>query len=286
MTDMDDKLSFFKENGYVIFEDVFDHDLMQAWVDKYDELVERHTAPGKEPVTWLESITEDEPELMLPAVANPTLLDFSEKVMGPFVQLDTLTFFNFLPVPREEGVGQATGWHRDRWAWLPEGPQYIKPNGCNAIVYLQDLTNERGPLRLVPGSHRTDTTLPEKQRKEPHPDEQLIYPRAGDVVFTHCSLFHSGTPNISDDPRHFLSIYYNLSWLKHKDDHSGPNVQKIIDDARRREDRRIQRLFGVDNQLFWRVNSGHALPDAEMWLKWLQEDRAVLTEEFIMPAHP
>lgn len=276
---MDEKLTFFKENGYVIFERVFDHDLVQSWIDKYDELVVRQTFPAKDPKPWLADVMESEPRLMMPAVAHPTLLDFAERVMGPFVQLDNLTLFNLSPMPKEDGAGKALGWHRDRWGWLPDGPQYIKPTACNAIVYLQDLTEERGPLRLVPGSHRSAVVPAPGHRERPHPDEQLMYLKAGDVVFTHCCLLHSGTPNISAEPRHFLSIYYNLSWLKHTDNHSGPNVQRIIDDARRRDDRRIQRLFGVDNQLCFRANSGHALPDNEIWKKWISEDQAVLKEE-------
>lgn len=283
---MDDRFAFFKENGYIVFEGVFGRAQVQAWIDTYDDLVERQTAPGQEPKKWLDSIVEYEPALMLPAVAHPTLLDFAEKAMGPFVQLENLTFYNFEPVSKGEGAGEVIGWHRDRWGWLPEGPQYIKPSGCNAIIYLQDLTDERGPLRLVSGSHRTDTSVADEHRKERHPDELLLYPAAGDVVFTHCSLFHSGTPNTSGGPRHFLSLYYNHVGLRHTDDHSGPNVQKIIEDARRRDDRRIQRLFGVDNQLTWRADSGHALPDEEIWKIWIEQDRAVLKEELNLRAGP
>ncbi|MGA1160769.1 MAG: phytanoyl-CoA dioxygenase family protein, partial [Burkholderiaceae bacterium] len=32
----------------------------------------------------------------------------------------------------------------------------MPPLACNAITYLQDLTEEYGPLRVIPGSHRRD----------------------------------------------------------------------------------------------------------------------------------
>jgi ectoine hydroxylase-related dioxygenase (phytanoyl-CoA dioxygenase family) len=283
---MDEKIEFFKENGYVVLEGVFERSQAEAWRATYDDLVARRTLPGQEAEKWLIDVVEGEPRLMLSAVANPTLIAFAERVMGPFVQLDSLTFFNFDPVSKEDDTGEATGWHRDRWGGLPAGPQYIRPNACNAITYLQDLTDERGPLRLVPGSHRAAVTISDDRRHEPHPDERLVYPCVGDVVITHCNLLHSGTRNLSEASRHFISIYYNLSWLKHRDNHGGPNVQRILQDARRREDRRTQRLFGVDNQLFWRVNSGHMLPDEEMWNTWIENDRGVLKEELNLEGEP
>ena len=39
--------------------------------------------------------------------------------------------------------------HRDRWGRMPNG-QYERPLAFNAITYLQDLTDETGPLRIVP----------------------------------------------------------------------------------------------------------------------------------------
>lgn len=84
------------------------------------DLVERQTPLGAEkPTQWLSSVVEYEPWLMLPAVNNPTILDFAERVMGPFVQLDNLTFMAFPSLPHAEAEGRASGWHRDIWAWVP-----------------------------------------------------------------------------------------------------------------------------------------------------------------------
>ena len=50
-------------------------------------------------------------------------------------------------------------------------------------------------------------------------------------------------------------------------------MQKIIDGARANNDRRLMRLFGVDDQVYTRANSGFNQPDEEMWDKWISEDR-------------
>ncbi|MFP6724930.1 MAG: hypothetical protein VCF25_32365, partial [Candidatus Poribacteria bacterium] len=52
--------------------------------------------------------------------------------------------------------------------------------------------------------------------------------------------------------RYFISRFYNKSYLPHRDVHSGPNTQQIIDIGRQRNDRRLMRLFGVDDLLFSR----------------------------------
>ena len=261
----------------MVLENIFTEAQMQAWKDGYEGMVSRQLTFGGVK-GWLRHLTEAEPRLMLPAVANPNILDFAEKVMGPFVQLDNLTFMGFPSVSKEEAEGKASGWHRDRYGWLPEGPQYIKPPACNAIAYMQDLTDEYGPLRVVPGSHRSNVVPSDDDRQKPHTDEKIIHVKAGDVVFTHCCVLHSGTPNYSGKLRYFFSIYYNLSYMKTTDNHNGPNITAIIGNAEKRDDRRTKRLFGVDNQVEMRVNSGFAKHDEVIWEEWIEEDRVVLKE--------
>lgn len=277
MRGLDERLKEFRELGYTVFEGAYDAAQMAEWKAHYDDMVRRSTSPGAPPKLWLSSVVELEPWLMLPAVNNEEILDFAERVMGPFVQLDNVTFMGFPSVPKEEAENRASGWHRDRWGWMPEGPQYVRPSACNAIVYLQDLTDEYGPLRVVEGSHRRAVTVASRgDLQRPHPEEKILRVKAGDVVFTHCSLLHSGTPNSSGKPRYFISNYYNRIGTPTVDNHAGPNVQKIVAAARERNDRRLMRLFGVDDLIAARANAFFMAPDEEMWAKWIDEDRAVL----------
>ena len=272
-TELERHLTAFKEQGYTVFENVYDELTMDSWKKKYHQLLE--DAYAKEDRTWWFANTcELAPKLMLPAAANPLILDFAEKVIGPFVQLDNMTLAGFPSVSAEEAAGKVSGWHRDRWARMPEGADYYSPLSINAICYLQDLTNEYGPLRVIPGSHRQRAIIAEEDLLKPHPEEVIIPMKAGNVVVTHNGLLHSGTPNTSGKLRYFFSVYYNKTWLKHTDNHSGPNVQRIVKEARDRNDHRIMRLFGVDDHLPIRCNSGFTVPDEERWAKWAAEDRA------------
>ena len=261
--DNDGRLAEYRAQGYTIFEGAYDEPLMQSWR-------EEHQHPrGEGP------FIERASDLFWPAIANPLILDFAERVVGPFVQLDNFTFAASPPVEPEEGEG--CFWHRDRWAHMPNGV-YEPPLAMNAISYLQDLTNESGPLRVIPGSHVKSVRIDLDQGNKPHKDEVILHLNAGDVVLTHNCLLHSGTQNTSGKLRFFFSIYYNITWLQHTDSFEGPTCHRLIEEARQRNNRRALRLLGVDEQRPERSNSLFRLPDEVRWQEWLEEDRKALKE--------
>lgn len=265
-------LKEFKQQGYTIFENVYDTASMEQWKGKFNELQQEAVTNKKRP-WWFGHMLERAPRLMLPAVAHPTILEFAELLLGPFVQLDNLTLAGFPSSTKEEINGTVSGWHRDRWGQVPRSDAYERPHAINAIAYLQDLTEEFGPLRVIPGSHRQPLTLTAEERNRPHPDEKIHHLRAGDVVVIHNNLIHSGTPNTSGQTRYFFSVYYNLTWLKPTDNHNGPNVQALIQEARTANDHRLLRLLGVDEKLRARNNHGFLSDDEEMWRQWSEEDK-------------
>ena len=271
MIPLDARLEAYKTDGFTIFEKVFDEPQMQRWREKHQEL-----SAANDGQTWFGNTLELAPELMWPAVTHPTILDFVEQVMGPFVQLDNLTLAAFASMEPAEAEGRVSGWHRDRWAHVPYTDAYHRPNAINAISYLQDLTDEFGPLRVIVGSHRKPITIEDTERGKPHPDETLIHMKAGDVVITHNGLVHSGTPNTSGQLRYFFSIYYNLTWLKHTDHHTGPHTQKLLAEAKAANNHQHKRLLGLDEQLQPRCNSGFLQADEERWEEWAAADRAAI----------
>jgi ectoine hydroxylase-related dioxygenase (phytanoyl-CoA dioxygenase family) len=147
------------------------------------------------------------------------------------------------------------GWHRDRYAQVPRGG-YQNPVAITVLCYLQDMTEEFGPLRVIPGSHRTGLLIPDDERKRTHQEEKLVPLNAGDVIVFHSAMLHTGSPNMSGRERIFMGGQYNCTWMRHVDKHSGPTVQQLIREAKARNDHRTMRLFGVDEQLEERINSG------------------------------
>lgn len=269
---IDERFEKYKTNGFTIFERVFDESQMLLWREKHQQLSAENDGQ-----TWFGNMLEAAPDLMWPAVTHPTILEFVEKVMGPFVQLDNLTLAAFSSIEPQKAKGRVSGWHRDRWAHVPYTDAYHRPNAINAISYLQELTDAFGPLRVIIGSHRTPLTMEDTERAKPHPAEMLIHMKAGDVVITHNGLVHSGTPNTSGQLRYFFSIYYNLTWLKHTDHHSGPHTQQLLAEAKAANNHQLMRLLGVDEQLQPRCNSGFLLPDEERWEEWAAADRGAIS---------
>ena len=273
---MDDRLAQYQRDGFTVFENAYDKTQMQAWRAEQDRLEDISTGPyAQNRSWWFGNMLERAPHLMWPAVVNPLVLDLAEAVVGPFVQLDNLTLAAF-PSADPAEAGKASGWHRDRWAYMPSGT-YQRPLALNAICYLQDLTEGFGPLRIITDSHIRPVSIEEEERDKPYADEVIVHMKAGDVVLTHNGLLHSGTPNTSGELRFFFSVYYNMSWLKHTDTFEGPNCQQLIRWARERDDHRALRLLGVDDHLQARGNSGFQVADELRWQEWANADREALS---------
>ncbi|MDQ6856025.1 MAG: phytanoyl-CoA dioxygenase family protein [Candidatus Dormibacteraeota bacterium] len=81
---------------------------------------------------------------------------------------------------------------------------------AQAMFFLDDVTADNGPTRLVPGSHRSGS-IPPKNLSDPrarHRDEECITGPAGDVLVFSSHLWHSGTGNSSGRARRVITVTY------------------------------------------------------------------------------
>ena len=128
---------------------------------------------------------------------------------------------------------------------------YTPPLACNYLTYMQatDGTEATAPLRVVPGSHRDYSTVPE-DLADPSARwaerEHLVSAPAGSVVFTHCDILHSGSHNSRPETRYFVSCYINRLGLPVRDVQQGALVEAKLAQARARRDLRIIRLLGQE----------------------------------------
>jgi ectoine hydroxylase-related dioxygenase (phytanoyl-CoA dioxygenase family) len=100
--------------------------------------------------------------------------------------------------------------------------------GVNSMVMLDDMTEENGPTRVVPGSHRwspinvpdinmgdvksieIDAATKPKVPKDPvatYPGEFHVTGKAGSVAVINGCLWHGGTTNFSGKPRRVLHLF-------------------------------------------------------------------------------
>lgn len=273
---LQEHLEEFKTVGFTLFPKMLDDVWVKAMRDSFDEIGDRLPNPdGSRPQVFVD-VLEHKPDLVLSALQNDRLLDFCEMIVGPHVQLESITYRR--TAPQDPNTNPVLGFHRDMFAEFPQEGIYQRPLLFNALSYLQDLDDEIGPLRIIPGSHMKAMSLTDEERKQPHPDEVILYPKSGDIAVFHNAIVHSGTANYSKEYRYLFFLTMNHSWLKHRANYSGPISQAVKTRARATGNRRLLRLLGEDANVFRRANSGFMQPDEERWEEWIAEDAAALKE--------
>jgi len=144
-------------------------------------------------------------------VRHPRILDAVEDLLGPDLLCWTTSMFT--KEPRTPGF---VTFHQDSTYWG------IEPKvAVTAWVALSDCPVESGPMRFVPGSHKTQLThrdtfhaenlLTRGQEVEAAVDEAsaaTVVLRAGEMSLHHVMLVHGSGPNESDDRRIGLAIRY------------------------------------------------------------------------------
>jgi hypothetical protein len=271
MHDMSHLVEFFRREGYAVLRKIFTRGQVEACIGHLSAARQRQRH-------IVYNLIESDPELFLTLAANSSVLEFCELVMGPFIQLDGLTIVG-LPPKDPDGTRRVAGWHRDPWAWVPPCSSFVRPLAINALLYLQDLTEKTGPMRVIPGSHRKVLTLSPSERRQKHAMEVPLHLEWGDVIMIHNSLVHTGTspsPEISE--RAFVSIFYNHSWLKQSVVLDGSQAARLFEVFRQSGDRRMLRLLGDDETLMARNDTGFLQNEEEQWAGWVDEDKRRLVE--------
>ena len=267
---LEQHLEEFKTIGFTLFPKMLDDEWVAQMRAAFEEIADRIPNPdGSRSATFVD-VLEHKPDLVLSAMSNPRLLDFAEMIVGPHVQLESITYRRTAPQPAD--TKPVLGFHRDMFAEFPQEGVYHRPLLFNALSYLQDLDDQNGPLRILPGTHMKAMSLKPEERTQPHRDEVILYPQAGDIAVFHNAMLHSGTANYSDDHRYLFFLTMNHSWLKHRANYTGPVSESVKARARHTGNRRLLRLLGEDPLFVPRANSGFNEPDEEMWKKWIGED--------------
>jgi len=137
-------------------------------------------------------------------IERPAILERHQAIFGDQAQL--LQYDLLRQGPGSKAAERA--WHRD-FAFPGDTPLAI-----NTILYLDDMTEGRGPTRVVPGTQRGLEQPPRAQRGEPLPGEVAAYADAGDAVFINGAIWHTGGRNTTDGLRRGIYLYYGYWWLK------------------------------------------------------------------------
>lgn len=113
------------------------------------------------------------------------------------------------------GGGAAVEWHQD-WAFYPHTNDDLLAFG----LMLEDVTEENGPLQVIPGSHRGPVLshhmngvfcgAVDPDDPEFHADKIVtLTGKAGDMTVHHARTLHGSAPNVSDRAR--LILFYEIA---------------------------------------------------------------------------
>src|ERR1051325_9181392 len=153
-----DEKTFLLEQGYLHARRVLTSDHLERVRAEFDR-VWQSEGPGVNQEKLLKHKT------FIELIEHPPILERHREIFGNQVQL--LQFDLLRQGPRS--TGSVRSWHRD-FSFPGDRPLAI-----NTILYLDEMTEERGPTRVVPGSHRGEALPPADKRNQPLPGEVAVY---------------------------------------------------------------------------------------------------------------
>lgn len=215
------QIAFYHEHGYLGVENVLSQcevdDLRRVtdgFVEKSQEVAE-HTAvfdlePGHTPenpkLRRLKSPIEQH-EVYRNTLHHEKILAMVSQLIGYGLRCNG----NKLNM-KQPGYGSPVEWHQD-WAFYPHTNDDLLAVG----VVIDDMTEENGPLLVIPGSHKgpvydhhlnghfcgavTDPTFSDKGTTP-------VMVKAGGITIHHVRMLHGSVSNTSDKPRRLLLFQY------------------------------------------------------------------------------
>jgi hypothetical protein len=154
-----------------------------------------------------------QPQWLSRAVAEligfPPMIDFLTQLMGPEIVF-TRGFFQ-RTLPGSPGISMHTDGQ-------PHGSNLFGYEGScprllRVLYYLDELTPERAPFRLIPRSHLSfHAEASPYVRYKSHPEEITLVVPAGSAVLIPSLLFHGSHPNKDSRPRELIQLGYRPAW--------------------------------------------------------------------------
>jgi phytanoyl-CoA hydroxylase len=215
----DREIAFYRENGYLLVENVLDRstrarmkEVIADLVAKAKGVVEHDNVYDLEP-----SHTPQAPRvrrIKKPHVVHPIFWEFAKspallevltRLLGPNIRLHG-SKLNM----KDPKYGSAVEWHQD-WAFYPHTNDDLLAIG----VMLDDVELENGALMVLPGTHRGPVydhhadgrfcgAMDPTAVKLPYDQAVAVTGRAGSASFHHVRLVHGSAQNTSSKPRQLL----------------------------------------------------------------------------------
>jgi ectoine hydroxylase-related dioxygenase (phytanoyl-CoA dioxygenase family) len=211
MQQFDPNVQQFNEEGYTIFRNVLDEDLVKEARKHIDWLLEHN--PGIRPEQLHHTLMTDDP-FWVRLVSDERLLDIAEAFIGPNIALFASHY-----IAKRPRDGQAVLWHQDGSYWPLEPMEVV-----TLWLAIDRSDTDNGCMRVLPGTQHTELIKEEDMeemddgsnvlgtgiRSDELPVDTMvdIVLDPGDVSVHHPNIIHGSEGNQSERWRRGLTIRY------------------------------------------------------------------------------
>ena len=192
-------------------------------------------------------------------ITHPPVVEFLTKLFGGLPVVMSSSY------ARSEPGHPGISLHTDGQPYGSEifGYEGSAPVTIRVLYYLDNLTEEVSPFRVVPRSHLSlHADANPYLRYESHPEEVMVTAKAGSAILINHRVFHGNFPNTGEYAREMRAIAYRPAW-------AGPvaEVSEWAEDQLASLNPEVRQLFGSRNQRQWDFHGGNKppgmRPDAE-----------------------
>lgn len=186
-------------------------------------------------------------------IAHPPTIQFLTALFGDDVVMMDYGY------ARSEPGHPGISLHADGQPWGSKifGFEHSCPRLVRVLYYLDDLTPEVSPFRVVPRSHLSlhNDANPYLRYTE-HPEQVMVTCQAGSAVMINHMVFHGNYPNTGTYAREMLAIAYRPAW-------SGPAepVEPWDAAALAEVPPAVRQLMGDRNSRIWNWDGANKPPD-------------------------
>jgi ectoine hydroxylase-related dioxygenase (phytanoyl-CoA dioxygenase family) len=170
-------------------------------------------------------------------------LSVARAMLGPQVQVHATV----LRVAYPELEGQGVQWHFHQRVVPEPVPAWFRgPVVVDNLIYLDDLTEDSGPLVVLPGSHRVhDRDILDGDHSD-KPGQVVLTVPAGSCITSHSSLWHKAlAPRPTGGKRRLLILGYSSVWQKQIDKPSAGAGRGLTDALVEGADPETRELLGL-----------------------------------------
>jgi hypothetical protein len=203
-----EQIRHFEVEGFVVFPEILPPELIAKVKAEMADAEMGHT-DYSEAQTRSVGQPQWHSQTVAELIGYPPMIEFLTDLLGPDI-IFTRGFFQ-RSLPGCPGISMHTDGQ-------PHGSNLFGYEGTcprllRVLYYLDDLTAERAPFRLIPRSHLSfHADASPYLRYKSHPEEITLTCKAGSAVLIPSLLQHGSHPNRTNNTRELLHFGYRPAW--------------------------------------------------------------------------